>query len=262
MQDSAANLPVTEQGQCRLGREVSLLATTLQGGDDAEDVEETPEPEQRALYGEFTLAHDDIVLTDVSRQAPDVVITPERGAPGSQPRVLVFSARGPDLDGFDDLLESSDQILDVLTLQRGEQARSYRIVVADEALIVTTLLIHAGARVLDVTGSDGSWGLRAQFRSQAAFSTFRSYCRDEDIEFDLRRLDWDIDSDAALEAWLTPVQREALLLAYRSGYFDVPRGITQRELAEDLDISPSAVSQRLRRATSHLIEKTFRSDDR
>lgn len=54
---------------------------------------------------------------------------------------------------------------------------------------------------------------------------------------------------------LTDKQCEALSLAIESGYYDRPRGTTLDELAETLDITPSAVSQRLNAVNRRLIEK-------
>jgi len=45
---------------------------------------------------------------------------------------------------------------------------------------------------------------------------------------------------------LTETQRGFLKLALEEGYFDSPRGISQAELADELDISPSMVSRRIR----------------
>ena len=45
---------------------------------------------------------------------------------------------------------------------------------------------------------------------------------------------------------LTETQREFLKLALEEGYFESPRQISQAELAEDLGISPSMVSRRVR----------------
>ncbi|ELZ07755.1 bacterio-opsin activator HTH domain-containing protein [Natrinema thermotolerans DSM 11552] len=52
---------------------------------------------------------------------------------------------------------------------------------------------------------------------------------------------------------LTPKQWEALELAGKGGYFDRPRGVDLETLADELAISKSAVSQRLRAAESTLI---------
>jgi len=51
---------------------------------------------------------------------------------------------------------------------------------------------------------------------------------------------------------LTDKQREVLDTAREMGYFEVPRDATAAEIAEELDISPQAVSERMRRAISAL----------
>ncbi|TYL38756.1 bacterio-opsin activator [Natronococcus pandeyae] len=52
---------------------------------------------------------------------------------------------------------------------------------------------------------------------------------------------------------VTPKQWEALELAFDRGYYDSPRAVGLSELADDLSISKSAVSQRLRAAESTLV---------
>lgn len=53
---------------------------------------------------------------------------------------------------------------------------------------------------------------------------------------------------------ITPKQWEALDLAFEQGYYDRPRSVDLEELAAELSISKSAVSQRLRAAEATLIE--------
>jgi len=54
---------------------------------------------------------------------------------------------------------------------------------------------------------------------------------------------------------LTGKQLETLLLAYKSGYFDNPRKVTLRELAEMLNLSPSTVKEHLRKAQRKIFEE-------
>lgn len=62
------------------------------------------------------------------------------------------------------------------------------------------------------------------------------------------------DSDGmAEEDPLTETERDALLAAYKAGYFTVPRKIRLSELAEDLDRSTGSLSTLLRRATERLV---------
>ncbi|KUH34569.1 transcriptional regulator [Thermococcus celericrescens] len=53
---------------------------------------------------------------------------------------------------------------------------------------------------------------------------------------------------------LTKRQAEVLLLAYKSGYFDEPRKVTLRELAEMLNLSPSTVKEHLRKGLKKVLE--------
>ena len=62
--------------------------------------------------------------------------------------------------------------------------------------------------------------------------------------------EWPIETDIGD---LTAKQLEALELAYSRGYYRQPRETDLTTLAEELDVSKSAVSQRLRAAESKLL---------
>jgi len=49
-------------------------------------------------------------------------------------------------------------------------------------------------------------------------------------------------------------QRDALSRAVAAGYFEVPRRTTLVELADELDISDTAVSQRIRRGMANVLQ--------
>lgn len=53
---------------------------------------------------------------------------------------------------------------------------------------------------------------------------------------------------------LTEKQVDTLVLALQHGYFDVPRDTQAQEVADELGISYQALSERLHRATSRLVE--------
>ena len=65
--------------------------------------------------------------------------------------------------------------------------------------------------------------------------------------FDLR---WREDS---LRPELSSDQHEALVAAFETGYYDIPRDVTLEELADQLGISHQALSERFRRAYEGLI---------
>src|SRR5208282_1004581 len=56
---------------------------------------------------------------------------------------------------------------------------------------------------------------------------------------------------------LTKKQRELLEIAYRRGFFDVPRRATLRQLAEELGVSRSTLMESLRRAEARIMRERF-----
>lgn len=59
---------------------------------------------------------------------------------------------------------------------------------------------------------------------------------------------------------LSDKQMETLQTALECGYFEVPRGITLKELAKELGCSHQATSERLRRANNRIVTALVRSD--
>lgn len=220
-----------------------------------------PSSSLRAIRGDLTLTHADIALTRATVEVPGVTVRPEQVVADGSETLLVFTVHGDELDTFEQTLESSEAVSDLIRLSDNSDSRCYRATLGGEVLTISTILTRIGVRVVDVVGSEGEWDVRAQFRSRETLLKFRNYCSDHDISFRLRRLSWDDgESDWRLSG-LTPEQWDALRQAHEAGYFNVPRKTTQLELADRLGISPSAVSERLRRATSQLIEAQLDSDD-
>ena len=54
---------------------------------------------------------------------------------------------------------------------------------------------------------------------------------------------------------LTDVQRETLIRAVEAGYYATPRAVSLDSLAQEFDVSKSAVSQRLRKAEATIAQR-------
>lgn len=65
------------------------------------------------------------------------------------------------------------------------------------------------------------------------------------------------DTPVAQRWDLTPPQAEAVEVAFRMGYFQVPRAVTASDVAAELGISKSAFLERLRRAQSTFFGHVF-----
>ncbi|WP_435075036.1 helix-turn-helix domain-containing protein [Halorubrum sp. HHNYT27] len=114
-----------------------------------------------------------------------------------------------------------------------------------------------GVQVLSARHADGDWNILMHVPTHSTLHEIQSHYHDHGITFRVKRLHIARETDIGAETALPPGQREALLVAYRNGYFQVPRDVSQEEVADELGISKSGVSQRLRRSIDRLIEATL-----
>jgi predicted DNA binding protein len=67
------------------------------------------------------------------------------------------------------------------------------------------------------------------------------------------------ETDRRRQFGLSSEQREALVLALRRGYFTSPSEVSLDELADELDITKQAVSDRIRRGNEKVLKTTLLS---
>ena len=106
---------------------------------------------------------------------------------------------------------------------------------------------HDG-HTLSATGSPEGWNFEIRFSDREALSQCQDCCEDAHISLQITRIYKPTDPEAGPWYGMSEPQREALTLAVRMGYYDIPRGCTTAELADELGISDQAVTERLRRA--------------
>jgi predicted DNA binding protein len=118
-------------------------------------------------------------------------------------------------------------------------------------------LATADAIVERIRVTPSGWVQTTWFADRAAFDAFRAFWGRNDC-FSLRRLTHDGDPEPPGDG-LTDRQQEALRTAYEMGYFGIPRDASLDDVAAELGVSASSLSERLRRAQTHLIETTVAS---
>lgn len=113
---------------------------------------------------------------------------------------------------------------------------------------LASVLGDADASILDAGVRDGGWCLQIFFPDQALVSSACESCEEFGIDIAIERINCLSETPAYGYLGLTECQYETLVTAYELGYYDVPRGINQAELAANFDVSHQALSERLRRA--------------
>ncbi|MDY6765510.1 MAG: helix-turn-helix domain-containing protein, partial [Halobacteria archaeon] len=82
--------------------------------------------------------------------------------------------------------------------------------------------------------------------------------KDADVDITLKGLQGYSDPGSSLNP-LTEKQREVLQTAYDLGYYDVPRDASTKDIAEELGVNGSTVSEHLQRAERNLLSSILDS---
>ncbi|WP_243637827.1 helix-turn-helix domain-containing protein [Natrarchaeobius oligotrophus] len=209
------------------------------------------------IVAQLRIDHPDLVLGPTLRRAPDVTLEPQYATTLETGRTVLFvTAYGSSFDGFESALVTDSTVLDPVLVDRYPDRRVYRVTLAEHAITVTERTADVGGRLLDVSSSRDGWLVQLRFPSRDALVAFNESCRSCDMSVSVDHLRVSDDDDEGVVA-LTEKQQELLAVAYEEGYFDVPRGISQDELADRLGVSKSAISQRLRRAIGELCDASL-----
>jgi predicted DNA binding protein len=203
---------------------------------------------------EYALAPPNLTLAETFATV-DVRLSIERtvGTDPSEP-VLFTWVETDRFDAFEAAMEADPTVADPTVLSRSDK-RLYRLQVTGEAPVVTyPEIVRLGGRRLKARYEDGWWHARTRFPDLASFETYRRYLEANGVEHRVVSQYAADGTDREFDG-LTDAQRETLALAYRRGYFSVPREVTATELADELGISNQAVSERLRRGYARLVER-------
>ena len=203
------------------------------------------------IVTQLRLDHSSLFLRPTLRRVADVTVEPDYWTTVGG-RTLVFCNVYADcFEGFESALEMDPTVTDPVLADRYPDRRVYRVELTDRAVTFIAASADVGGRLLDLSSSRDGWRVQLQFPSRDDLVSFNEYCRDRGISVTVDHLRLSDDEDDCVVA-LTEKQQELLAVAHEEGYFDVPRGISQDELADRLGVSKSAVSQRLRRAIGEL----------
>ena len=211
------------------------------------------------VIADITVPRHALALAQLLEDFPEISVELERVVPLNEACLPMVWISGDDLDVVESALDdypqttAVDRIADVNTKTLFEV--HWNTSIGD----IVQPLEAAHASVLEATGTADHWDFRLRFTSHDDLSAFNVALTERGIPVTLRHL-YNPRAPAD-ESHLTEDQREMLLTLYRQGYFEVPRQTTLAELAEEWDVTDSALSQRLRRAVSRLIEQALLPDD-
>jgi predicted DNA binding protein len=203
-------------------------------------------------------SHPDMALAHTIRtlSAVSIKVIPEAGT-DPEHNMYFFLVEGGSTTAFESALEADHTVSEAQLMSEYEDQRIYGIVFTTETKLLAPKVTEVGGIALEARSGNDGWIERWQLADRQSLNAVWTYAKEHSFSFEVLEL-YQIDDDAFGEGFdLTEQQRAALEVAYSGGYFKEPRGMTLVELADELDISPSAASGRLRRGLTKLLGATI-----
>jgi predicted DNA binding protein len=203
----------------------------------------------------------DFALAETFQTVPETTVVCEQIVACSNTGIVpLIWVQTPDQTAVEETFTHDPTVAGFTRLDATGPAQLYRMEWPGRVRSVLKMLTHAGATILDAAGRAEGWQLRVLYSDRDALGTTYEFCADHNVALDLRSVrtpNDDTHTQLGPGGRLTREQYEAIALAYERGYFSVPRTATLEDLAEEMDISHQALSERLRRAHHALIGETL-----
>jgi len=207
---------------------------------------------------EFTSPADEFPLGSVFKDLPGVTVELERLIPHETLIIPYFWVRGVESDDIEAAFEPHSGVTNIRLVDSVEDEYLMRAEWKPEYFGVLSALAKANVVVLGGLGTKEGWRFEVRGESQETIADFREYCQENDIPIQITAVHAMLPIQG--EGYeLTEAQREALVMAYKRGYFDTPRETSLEEIADELGITQQSLSSRLRRGHRRLIGATLSS---
>ncbi|MFQ3294295.1 MAG: putative DNA binding protein [Halobacteriales archaeon] len=209
-----------------------------------------------ATVMEFTSPAGEFPLGTVFENLPAAKVELERLIPYQTLIIPYFWVRGAEAQDIEAAFETHAGVTDIELIDNVEDEYLMRAEWEREYVGVLSALAETNIVVLEGVGTKDGWKFEVRGEDRESISEFRIFCQEKDIPIDITSV------HALLPIQgngyeLTDAQHEALVMAYKRGYFDSPRKASLEDLAEELGITQQSLSSRLRRGHRRLIGATL-----
>ena len=227
-------------------------STDQAGPDDGPDIV----AEETKLVVEFTVPPEDFVLSETLDRVPGETLEFEQLVPTSEGLLPYLWATDDVMATFEEAAVDDPTVESLHRVATLDEGALYRVTWTDVADHLLTWLKSRDAAVLHAESDHGRWLLKLRVDSRESLGDLQTFCHERDIQFDLVRL-FELTEPKMGQYNVSEKQREVMILALEMGYFEVPREATLKDVAQRLDISPKAASERLRRGQTNLLNNTL-----
>lgn len=204
-----------------------------------------------------TIPMEQFALRDTLEAVPDAAFELVQHVARLAGDMSLVWAVAPDVEGLLEVVQDDSTVerVEVLTSVDGafllsvEWDSSMREVIQD--------LLGSEATVTSASATASGWHLQLLYPERSAVTETHEACTRHGVDMELQSIRSLSGSRRQSRFDLTESQHDTLVAAHRSGYYDVPRGVTLAELAGDIGVSHQTLSERLRRGHRSLVGSTL-----
>lgn len=186
------------------------------------------------------------------------VVTQGTTDPGSSD--FPFLIEYEDRDRLERALESDPTVEEYELVEWSGETGVYYIEHTSETKLISTAVSEANGFLVHTESKRNGWLVRLLLPDRAALSDVWDHATDSGMRLDIVEIHDNESAESGPSYGLTDEQRQTLLIAYENGYFVEPREMSLDELANELDLSSTAVSGRLRRGMRNLVAATIATE--
>jgi predicted DNA binding protein len=199
---------------------------------------------------EFALSHTLDTLSDVEFEVERIVA---HDPDSIMPYIWVTSANPTELEQVLANDTSIDAIKNLAQPEDGQVLYQMEWIASIETLV--HILVEEEGTILAAEGRQDGWNMRILVPDREALSRTYEFCEENDLSLELQRV-YDVSQGKEGRFGLTEAQATVITTAYDNGFYNVPRGISLTDLADIIEISHQALSERLRRGHQTLVENS------
>jgi predicted DNA binding protein len=211
-----------------------------------------------AITAKAYIEHEDLALVPTLRELEDVdirVILQATTDPGSG--TFPFVIEHDEIEELEAALDADHTVTDYEQIDNNNGTHIYYIQHTDIAKLISPAVTAANGFLLQAETKDKGWLIQVQLPSRDALHTVWEYARENGISFSLLEMYEKREGGSDASFGLTEEQQKALEVAYEKGYFSEPREMSLEDVADEVGVSSTAMSGRLRRGMRNLVSSTL-----
>lgn len=204
------------------------------------------------------IKHERLSLVPTLRNLEDIkirVIPQGNTSPGAT--VFPFLIEYDDRKRLESMLDNDPTVNEYELMDWTDRTGIYYIEHTPTTKLISTVVTDVNGFLVDTETKGNGWLVELLLPSRKALASVWTFANENDISLDIIEIYNNDNAGTEMTYGLTDEQQVALQTAYDQGYFNEPRDISLSDVADELEVSSTAMSGRLRRGMRNLIAATI-----